>query len=297
MSVRTYTYADRAAWLADRSEYVGASEVAACIGAPGAYLSRWELWSRKRNLLPPKEETERMRWGQRLEAAIAQGVADEHGGTVDVWENQVAYGPAAKPYQRATPDGTWVDADGVLALLEIKNVDGALREHWEDGPPPHVVCQVQWQLYCAGYDAGVAAALIGGNRLAVYRLERDDELIAALDEAVDVFWESVENGVEPTVEHRDVELLPLRWQAREAVVADLPIGLALELVESKEAEAAAKKRFNQAKAETMQTLGHATEGRIDGRNVCTWREDKAGRRVFRLASKAAEVVRTETKEA
>ncbi|MEO0631786.1 MAG: YqaJ viral recombinase family protein, partial [Planctomycetota bacterium] len=149
-TIRIYNYANREEWLADRKNFIGASEVASVIGAPGAYSSRWELWARKSGRLPDKPETESMRWGSILEAAIGQGVQAEHGGYVisspDVYD---AYGPEDKPHQRATPDCTWRRGE-VVWLLEVKNVDRMLAEHWDDAPPPHVVVQLQWQMYCCG---------------------------------------------------------------------------------------------------------------------------------------------------
>jgi putative phage-type endonuclease len=288
--IRRVEYPTREAWLADRRNFIGASEVASIIGAPGAYSSRWEIWARKCGKLPEKPESESMRWGSRLERSIALGVAEDHGGTVTPTDSRYCVGPEDKPHHRATPDAIW-EVSGEELLLEIKNVDRMLGEHWDAGPPPHVVVQLQWQMYCAGFDRAAVAALVGGNRLHVYHVERDDELIDELVRAVDAFWCTVENRLEPMAEARDVELLPLRWQAFGGVVHELTLFDARRLVGAAAAVKDAQTAYNQAKAETMQAMGEATEGMIDGQAVVTWRENKAGSRVFRLTRNAADIVR------
>lgn len=289
MKVRTYRYPGREEWLADRANFVGASEVASCIGAPGAYSSAWETWARKTGHLPGVEESESMRWGARLERSIAFGVQGDHGGVVEYPDGYVAYGPEDAPHRRATPDAIW-HRDGLAWLLEIKNVDRMLAEHWEAGPPAHVVVQLQYQMACTGLNRAAVAALVGGNRLSVFDVDRDDELIVWLCAAVDRFWESVEKREEPTAGARDVDLLPLRWKERRGDEAEVSAGVVASLLDAQEREKAAKHDKDGLRALLMQELGEATEGQVGGETVVTWRENKAGSRVFRIHRDAESVI-------
>jgi len=83
----------------------------------------------------------------------------------------------------------------------------------------------------------------------------------------------------------------MRWQAFGGVVHELTLLDARRLVGAAAAVKDAQTAYNQAKAETMQAMGEATEGMIDGQAVVTWRENKAGSRVFRLTRNAADIVR------
>src|ERR1700730_15622417 len=59
--------ASREEWLALRMPTVGASEVAALVGA-SPYETPYSLWARKSGLVPEAEETPAMRRGRHLEA-------------------------------------------------------------------------------------------------------------------------------------------------------------------------------------------------------------------------------------
>jgi hypothetical protein len=61
---------NRAEWLAERNNSVGASEAAAALGVC-SYQSPIELWQKKCGLAPPVVENEAMQWGLALEPVIA----------------------------------------------------------------------------------------------------------------------------------------------------------------------------------------------------------------------------------
>jgi hypothetical protein len=66
-------------WLQLRTQDVTSTESAALFGM-SPYVTQFELWHRKKSGEQPEFKTnERMRWGNRLEAAIAHGIAEERG--------------------------------------------------------------------------------------------------------------------------------------------------------------------------------------------------------------------------
>ena len=67
------------AWLQARQRDVTSTESAALFGM-SPYVTRYDLWHRKRSGTAPEFKTnDRMKWGNRLEAAIAHGIAEEQG--------------------------------------------------------------------------------------------------------------------------------------------------------------------------------------------------------------------------
>lgn len=288
--IQTYTYASRQDWLDDRPRFVGASEVASIAQIPGAYASLWETWARKQGLLPPIEETERMRWGLRLERAIAEGFVEDNGGELDMLDMMTAYGPEGRSYCRATPDGFWTSPSGLRHVLEVKNVDRMNAEHWaDDGIPVHLEAQLHWQMLCTGIDRAVIVALIGGNELVWRVVEADEAIQERLLAAVDAFWATVEQNLEPGPEARDVALLPLRW--RDSIDRSAPITLdqARELVEAAAAKKASAERYDLARAGIMAEMKDAEAATLDGEPVATWRDGKRGR-TFRLTKNATALV-------
>lgn len=276
-----YNYESREDWLADRPNYVGASEVASVLNIPGAYASRWKLWMRKTGRMPPVEETEEMEWGTRLERVIAEAVEEKHGGKVSLAPGTV--GPADRPVHRATLDALWFLDDETL-VLEIKNVGEYLRDEWTgDAPPAALYVQVQWQLYCANLQRGAIAALIGGNRLVVHHVERNDEEIAAMKASVDVFWERVKLDIEPSMSAKDLPAYQYRWQERRGEVARVPANLVMEYAHKARAAKDAEEQRDWSRHAIQRHMGEATEGVVDGVTAFTWRTNKNGSRVFRVS--------------
>ena len=202
MTVEIIIPRDQQHWLELRTKDVTSTESAALFGM-SPYVTHFDLWHRKRSGAVPEFRTnERMRWGNRLEAAIAEGIADEQGWSIE----------PLKSYWRdpGLRLGSSFDflitnhASGDRAHLEIKNVDYlAFRDGWlehDDGTleaPEHIEMQVQHQMAVSGFNLAYIGALVGGNRLVVLERRRDDDVIRAIRGAVREFWRTVEAGHEP----------------------------------------------------------------------------------------------------
>lgn len=191
------------AWLAARRKDVTSTESAALFGM-SPYLTAFELWHQKKGQQAlPFVVNDRMRWGNRLEAAIAQGIADERG-----W--QIA---PMKSYMRLPDERIGSSFDFVIvnhpsgkpAHLEIKNVDGlAFRQNWlrDDAEfpeaPEHIEMQVQHQMMVSGFGLSYIGALVGGNESFVIERQREDAVIAAMRARIAEFWRSVDANQEPS---------------------------------------------------------------------------------------------------
>jgi putative phage-type endonuclease len=188
------------AWLAERQRDVTSTESAALFGM-SPYTTAFELWHRKRSGTAPEfKVNDRMRWGNRLEAAIAHGIAEEQG-----WEIKPLKEYMRDPDARMGSSFDFVITNlGEPVHLEIKNVDYlAFRDGWiehDDGSmeaPEHIEMQVQHQMAVSGFKRAYIGAFVGGNRGVVIERERDEDVIKAIRAKVAAFWKTVDAGQEP----------------------------------------------------------------------------------------------------
>jgi predicted phage-related endonuclease len=201
-----HPFTTREAWLGKRLADVTSTESAALFGM-SPYMTAFELWHRKRSgLVPEFNGSERVAWGNHLEAAIAAGIAEQQGWTVepmkDYWR---------RPDERLGSSFDFVitnHASGEPAHLELKNVDFmTFKRDWikhEDGTieaAAHIELQVQHQLAVSGFPRAYIGALIGGNKGLVIERERDEQVIAAIRAKVAEFWRTVDAGG-----HRDAAI-------------------------------------------------------------------------------------------
>lgn len=194
---------DSPEWHVMRARHIGGSEIGALWDLPsderpGYLLSRFALWHIKAgNAPPPAVDNPRTQWGLRLEAAVADGAAEQEG-----WE--IVKGGYVSDH---TTRGLGCTLDFVIqsdpaeegpGALEVKNVDWMVyKRSWRDEPPPHILLQHQHQLAATGYSWGAVAAFIGGNDLHVYRYKARPRLITEIRARVTAFWASIGAGEEP----------------------------------------------------------------------------------------------------
>ena len=267
MATEIIPYTSQEAWLDARKQDVTSTESAALFSM-SPYITHFDLWHRKHSgVVPEFKSNDRMNWGNRLEAAIAYGIAEEQGWKV----------APLKEYMR-DPDARMgssfdfvITSLGEPAHLEIKNVDYlAFRDGWlehEDGTieaPEHIEMQVQHQMAVSGFRQSFIGAFIGGNRGVVIERQRDEDVIAAIRAKVAAFWKTVDAGQEPNPvmpEDADV-LIRLNQYARPGKVlsADGDEKLARLLEDYKKAatiEKNAKEDKDVAKATIFKHIGDA----------------------------------------
>ena len=203
----------REQWHAERAKDVTSTQVAALFDA-SPYLTHLELWHQKANgYFEEFVADDRVRWGDRLEAAIAAGVAED----LDLigMEKLADYRRLSTLRLGASYDFEAQNENGLRILVEVKNVDAwEFREKWNgEGDslmaPPHIELQVQTQLMLhPGAAYSIIAVLVGGNTLHTLRRERDDELAEEIRNRVSAFWRSVEAHQPPPADYvRDADLL------------------------------------------------------------------------------------------
>lgn len=287
----TITFASEAEWLAERELDLTSTEVAALFGC-SPYLTEYELFHRKTGQLAADfSDNDRMKWGRRLEAAIAEGVAEDLGLVVEPY----------KVYRRITDlrmgssfdfriiglRDDWKGGDETYrdlfrqfgeGLMEVKNVDGlAFRRGWVAGEdteaPAHIELQVQHQMETDDTLWAVVAPLINGNTPHPFWRLRDYEVGKAIRAKVAEFWNRVDTGNPPTPNfEEDAQTIALLHVNSNDETVDMTDNthlavLCYEYYAAGHDEKEAKKRKDAAKAEILTIIGEAGKVIASGFNI------------------------------
>lgn len=263
----TIPFTTESAWLAARRADVTSTESAALFGM-SPYATAFEIWHRKHsNLETEITKNERMSWGNRLESAIAYGIAEERG-----WEIEPMKDYMRLPDERigASFDFRILNHPDGPAHLEVKNVDYlAFRDGWSDddgelAAPEHIEMQVQHQMMVSGYSRAFVGALVGGNRHVVIEYERRDDVIRSIRQRIAKFWKSVDAHEEPPpVMPEDAEaVIRLHQYAEPGKVVDAStnatiLNLVEQYQEAKRQEKIRKEEADVLKAELLIAIGDA----------------------------------------
>lgn len=252
-------------WHELRSKNIGGSEIAGLFDMSQPYqLTLYGLHMVKSRLVEDTfDGNERTIWGNRLEEAIALGIAEDNG-----W--QVRKGGYFKD---ATAIGMGSTLDYIIAedpeydgpgAFEIKNVDGfVFADKWvNEEPPEHILLQLQHQLAVTGFKWGAIGALIAGNRTMVYKYAARPNLIKEIRRRVSDFWEGVAEGVVPKVDGAETTRDLLRALYTPVTREELDVGdddswreTGRAFIDTQKALKEAKKAHDEAKNALIAMLG------------------------------------------
>lgn len=178
------------AWLDNRRDVVGSSDVPVITGTSPYSTSRVDLWAVKTRLLEPDPPDEAMQELYDLGTALEPIIADRY---------ELATGRRVRRVrdQLRHPEHAWVGASldrvtvGERRIVECK---WAPNRHWSEGGdvPAHVQQQVQWQMLVTGY-AVADVAVLNGSRVEVHTIEADR---AYQDDLLYVAWHDLWTYVE-----------------------------------------------------------------------------------------------------
>jgi len=239
-------------WLDLRAKDITSTDVAALFDL-SPYKTAFELFHEKRDGVSGSfKPSERMKWGNRLEAAIANGAAEDHGFNVQ----------PLKVYMR-DPDlriGSSFDFEILhpehgKGIMEIKNVDSLIyRRAWKDDgegnieAPEHIELQVQHQMLVSGYQWCAIVPFVGGNSTRIVFRRADPEIADAITKRVTDFWKRIEANDAPSADYtRDADLIKqLYSQVNQGEIYDATNDAELaSLVSNYQAAAASKTHFEQ----------------------------------------------------
>ena len=175
-------------WLEQRTKGIGGSDVAAIMG-----LSPWrtpaEVWLEKTGRAEPQDLSDRphVRRGVDLEGFVGERFKAAHKGMAVRRVNAICQS-IERPWAQASLDYEVRDG-GSWGVLEIKTSRN--DADWTDGIPVYYMTQVQHYLSVTGRDFAWVAVQFDSDWLweyREYRIERDEDDIAAIDKTVDTFW-------------------------------------------------------------------------------------------------------------
>ena len=204
MTRQTITPRDREHWLSLRAQDLTSTDVAALFGM-SPYKTKFELWHEKRSGEPVRiAQNDRMKWGSRLEASIAAGIAEDQGWIIRPFKEYVR-DPELRigssfDFLIYSPTGSATAYD---AILEIKTVDAlAFRNGWtvtDDfiEAPDHIELQVQHQMLVSGLRRAYIGVLVGGNDVRILQRKADDGVHAAIRAKAAEFWRSIADNTPP----------------------------------------------------------------------------------------------------
>jgi predicted phage-related endonuclease len=303
-------------WAEARRGGIGASEAAAALGWPEAFKDPLQLWGEKTGQLtaeaPDAEVRERFYWGHRLERVITEEVERRTGLQVrsvnlpalEAWEACSLVADCGElgavyasnghhlDFMRATPDGflrvtqpmelggVQLEA-GTTLLLEIKTSSSYMRGKWDEAPPEHYLLQVWHSMAVFNLQHALVAALIGGQELRCFLIERlpedsEKELVAGLAS----FWQRVQSDQAPEKPKAGSE----EWGRRLSTLKRLhpdddgePMVLEKDLVKLLKRRETLQQQIKQREqevreieAQTRETMGGKAIGvSADGKFACT----------------------------
>lgn len=195
---------DKEHWLSLRREDITSTDCAVLFGL-SPYKTEFELWHEKKSQISVDfTENNRMKWGSRLEAVIADGVAQDKDWQVT----------PMKDYCRDEVNKLGSSFDYYIenenAILEIKNVDSLVyKNKWNEfEAPTHIELQVQHQMLVSGLNKAYICAFVGGNDFHLIERRANEDIQKAIIEKSKEFWKSIDENIEPKIDfERDAEFL------------------------------------------------------------------------------------------
>ncbi|MEU2179695.1 YqaJ viral recombinase family protein [Streptomyces thermolilacinus] len=273
----------REEWLKVRRTGIGGSEVAAVLGM-SKYTSPLEVYLDKVGELPldrPQHPdlAEAAFWGHQHEPTIARVFAERSG--LGVVEGPGTLAHVERRWMLANVDRYVLDEgeSAPSSLLEIKTRSAFQLDEWLFGVPDGPALQTHWYLAVTGYSHAYVAALLGGNRLLIHRVERDEALVEHLVEFVGEFWQGVLDRRPPAVDGSEAteEVLGHLYEVKAGAVTVADPAEVLPLLERRRELKAREQRVvdelrevdNRLKA----TAGEAEVVKVRDRVAFTWKQN------------------------
>lgn len=227
---------NRDEWLQVRQQGIGSSDAAAACGL-NPYMSMLELWMIKTGRMQPEQAASLntatakayapLYWGNKLEPLIAEHYQNLTGSKVRRVNGVLQHPDADKSFMLANLDYSVVGSDEVQ-ILECKSVGQWGVKQWQQGIPLYIIIQVQHQLAVTGKQAAHVCVLLCGHEAKLFKVERNEMVIASIIAAERSFWSYVQNDMPPMVDGSEsaarslAKLYPEHDPANSINFTDLP---------------------------------------------------------------------------
>jgi putative phage-type endonuclease len=286
------TFENEQAWLDLRLKDITSTECSALFGC-SPYATPYSLFHAKTGQLEADFElNDRIKWGNRLETAIAYGIAEDTGLRVEPFKiyaripemrmgSSFDFKIIGLDDSYTGTDETYRDAfrENGPGIMEVKNVDGLqfkrawiVDEHIMEAPP-HIELQVQHQQETADMEWTLIAPLVGGNMPSPFLRQRDRAIGRAIIDKVGEFWHMVDTGKAPAPDFSadGDTIAQLLYQDNGKTVdmgdnARLKELIALHEAAGKEYKTADEKK-SALKAEILTVIGHNAKVLVPGFSI------------------------------
>lgn len=305
MKREVINHTTEAAWLADRQTVTTSTEAAALFGAGTYVKTMYELFHLKRGTISSTfEGNERTRWGNRLESAIAYGVAEDLGLIVEPFKcfikmPEFFLGASFDFKVIGLVDGHEENEARRMfrehgpGIMEIKSIDSLqFKRAWiDDGEvieaPLQYEFQIQAQMEVADMGWAMLTPLVGGNTpKPVIRLRDRDAGEAIRTKSLEL-WTRIQTGTEPDPDFtKDAATIAQVFCDNDGSAVDLShdVRLAALCRAYKKAgaeEKAAKEAKDAAKAEILTIIRHAKSVAYTGGKISAGTNKESFRAYYR----------------
>ena len=281
-------------WLGQRQKFITASGFASIISA-NPFQSPYQYWEEKLAEIPiVSEDNERMEIGREIEDFIASQYMKRTGRKVRE-DNKIRIHPKC-PHMAVNIDRLIVSENGDgSGYLECKNVDGWVYNSWESDEqggkrvPTYYYCQVQFGLAVTGWDYGAFAILVGGNKLVIQPIKRDDKFIEEMETYAEDWWEKhINQRIPPEMESSDFKRsvnVGGEYEADEKYIVIHKL-----LLETKEQIGILDKRKKELESQIYSKIGENDIIVYKDQIICTWKlQGRSGLDSKRLGAEAPDI--------
>ena len=273
----------------DRTKFIGGSDASVILGI-NPWRTPLQLWQDKVTPRVEKIDPARQRIfdrGHRMEPYVVDLLRDETG--LRIARRNERYIDKEHPFLACEIDAEAVSGENI----EIKTVSPFKAADWgelgTDSIPVYYTAQAQHGLMITGAQVCIFGVLIGGDDFRIYRVERDDELIAGIRQREVAFWvDYIEPRVPPPATNAEdiARLFPRDLgTAIEANEAALIAYNAIRELTPQLTEL--EQQIDAHKDALRAAMGGAARLTLDGRDIATWKS-QASKRFDQAAFKEAQ---------
>jgi len=262
----------REEFLAQRRTGIGGSDVAPICG-----LSTWstplDVYNEKLQLVPDKEETDAMHFGNVLEDVVAKEFTRRTG--IKVQRRNSMFRHESHPELIANIDRYCV---GKHALLECKTSNAFAKDEWGESGTDHVpfpyLCQSQHYQTVTGLKRAFLAVLIGGSDFRWYRLPYNESLAKALVDRSRAFWHEhvVKRIPPPPRTEADIKLVYGNGDLDPITATDEMIRIYEDMINMQAKAKSYAKELDELKLAVKKFMGdHSVMLHPDGTPLVSWK--------------------------
>lgn len=268
-----------------RKQGIGGSDAASLLGL-NPYCTPYQLWLEKTGQAKQEEisSNDLRHIGHVLEAGIAQLFSDMTKLALEEVPQTLQH--PKYPWMLCHLDRKVVTKNQIVECKNVSERSFKVYQWGEEGSdqiPLHYLVQVQHQLAVTGYSLAYVAALVGGNRLLRFEINRDEELINRLIEKEHYFWhEHVLMRKPPDPYNRiDISLLYPQDNGDYKEATEEIVHVAKQLHEIKLTKRNLEQEEKNYNDQLALYIGKNSGIRFAGRPIVTFKATKRGYRVLK----------------